>query len=254
MSRSLILPPGWDLVEMERVDSTNDEAKRRAEQGAEAGTVIWASEQACGRGRRGREWISLPGNLYCSVLLRPDCLPSLAHQAAFVAALATGEALETFLKEDRDLSFKWPNDILVRDRKIAGILLESATSAGSANGGRLDWLVAGIGVNVAHHPEQVIYPATSLGAEGGRDVSLESLLEALLGRLFAWLQRWRESGFEPVREAWLARAARIGQAIHVRIEDKVLSGVFRDLDADGALLIEADGALRRVTAGDLFFD
>jgi BirA family biotin operon repressor/biotin-[acetyl-CoA-carboxylase] ligase len=253
MSASIALPPGWALVAMEQVDSTNDEARRRAEQGAAAGTVIWAIEQARGRGRRGREWISPAGNLYCSVLLRPDCAPSVAHQAAFVAALATAEALAPFLEDDRSPSFKWPNDILVRDRKIAGILLESATSAGAANAASLDWMIAGIGVNVAHHPEQVMYPATSLGAEGAVDVPLESLLEAVLGRLFAWLQRWSEAGFEPVRAAWLARAARIGQTIRVRIEDEVLGGIFHDLDADGALLVDTGGRLRRVAAGDVFF-
>jgi BirA family biotin operon repressor/biotin-[acetyl-CoA-carboxylase] ligase len=253
MSIPVALPPGWALVAMEGTDSTNDEAKRRAGQGAAEGTVIWAVEQSRGRGRRGREWISPPGNLYCSVLLRPDCAPSDAPQAAFVAALATAEALDTFLEGERSPSLKWPNDVLVRDRKIAGILLESATSAGAVNAVSLDWMVAGIGVNVAHHPEQVMYPATSLGAEGAGDVPLELLLEALLGRLFAWLQRWREAGFGPVREAWMARAARIGQTIGVQIEGDVIDGIFRGLDTDGALLMDTGGTLRRVSAGDVFF-
>jgi len=242
------LPPGYTLVALDEVDSTNEEARRRAEAGAPPGTLIWARSQRRGRGRLGRRWSSPPGNLYCSLLLRPDLPMAEAAKLSFVAGLAVGEALSELLPEDARVGHKWPNDVLVGGRKVAGILLESMTLGES-----LASLVIGVGVNVESHPEGLAYPVTSLGAAGSA-ATVTAVLEAYLRCFDRWLGRWRDQGFAPVRHAWLARAEGLGGPIVVRFGDQVLSGAFADLDHSGALIVrEPDGGRRAVSAGEVFF-
>ncbi|MDX1574557.1 MAG: biotin--[acetyl-CoA-carboxylase] ligase [Kiloniellales bacterium] len=133
------LPPAYRLVALESCESTNSEAMRRAEAGAEDGTLVWARRQTAGRGRRGRSWASLPGNLFFSLVLRPDCPPQEAAQLGFVAAVALGDAIGSVAPPMIEVRFKWPNDVLLNERKGAGILLESKIVDGS-----MEWLVLGI--------------------------------------------------------------------------------------------------------------
>ena len=123
------LPPGYVLHALDRVESTNDEARRLAEQGAPAGAVVVAAEQVKGRGRHGRGWDSPRGNLYASLLLRPDCTIAVSAQLSLVASLALAEALVALAPADADVRVKWPNDVLIRGAKVAGLLLESAPGA-----------------------------------------------------------------------------------------------------------------------------
>jgi BirA family biotin operon repressor/biotin-[acetyl-CoA-carboxylase] ligase len=143
------LPPFFRLLRFETIGSTMTEAKRLAGEGAAEGTLVWAGEQTEGRGRRGRPWVSVPGNLYMSLVLRPGGAAAAAAQLGFAAALAVGEAALRLLPGEARISHKWPNDVLVDGRKLSGILLESAAAAD----GGLAWLVMGIGVNVASHPD-----------------------------------------------------------------------------------------------------
>ena len=242
------LPDGCTLIELQSVGSTNDEARARAEAGATDGTVIWAREQKAGRGRRGRDWSSPVGNLYTSTILRPERPAGGAAQLSLVAAVALAEALDAVLPDGVAAACKWPNDVLVDRQKIAGILLES-----QGNGDAVSWIVIGCGVNVASHPDTTTYPATNVNALCDSAVMLEAMLEHYLACLFAWRDIWRESGIEPVRRAWIARAAGLGGPITVRLPDRELSGRFHDMDADGALLLELpDGVRKRITAGDVF--
>ena len=245
------LPAGYRLDAHESLDSTNAEAERRARAGAPDGTVIQAGRQTAGRGRQGRHWDSPEGNLYCSVILRPDAPPAVAAQLTFVAALALGEAVDDVRPAGAELAFKWPNDLLLDGRKLAGILLESSGS----NDGRLDWLVIGCGLNIRHFPEAVSgYPATSLHAAGAEGLQPGAVLSAFLDAFAVWRARWQDEGLAPVREAWLARAARIGGEIAVRLPGDELRGRFTGLDETGALLLDLpDGSRRTVTAGDVFF-
>ena len=142
------LPSACRLVSYDRLGSTNDEAKRLARTGAAAWTIVTAREQTAGRGRRGRSWIAIPGNLFMTVILRPDCTPQTAAQLGFVAALAVGEAVRAVVPAEVSVRFKWPNDVLLDGAKVSGILLESETT----EWGALDWLIVGIGVNVVGHP------------------------------------------------------------------------------------------------------
>lgn len=241
------LPAGCSLVALNRVDSTNDEAKRRAGQGASDGTVVWARTQSAGRGRRGRPWSSPDGNLYVSIVLRPGKPPAEAAQLSLAAAVALAEALEILLPEGASVRCKWPNDVLVDGSKIAGILLESS------GGAEVDWVVVGCGVNVASHPDLAAYPATDLVAAGGDGVTVEQVLEAFVDRLMVWNRRWLDEGIEPLRAAWIAKAAGLGETIVVRLPNREISGRFVDLDSRGALLLELPGGGHEsISAGDVF--
>ena len=243
-----ILPPGYRLARHDRIASTNETAKRRARDGEPAGLVVWAREQTAGRGRRGRPWVSPPGNLYLSLLLRPASPANEAPQLSFVAALALADSLAAFLPEPAAIACKWPNDILLGGRKVAGILLES--EIGEA--GRLAFLVVGVGVNLASSPPDTEFPASSLAEAGAQAVAPARLLERFLADFDLWQRRWRQEGFGPVREKWLARASFLGERIHVRLDTAGFCGRFLDIDAQGALLLEADGERRRVAAGAVF--
>lgn len=244
------LPPAYRLVALDSVDSTNEEAKRRARAGAEDGTLIWARSQTHGRGRSGRTWASPRGNLYLSLILQPDCAPADAAQLSFVAALGAGAALGEVVPPMVEVRYKWPNDILLNRRKAGGILLETE----SITRDRLDWLVLGVGLNVAAHPSDAAFPATSLRNEGADEVTVEALLDAFARHFLSWVNRWLADGFEPVRLAWREQALGIGAPVQVRLPNAELGGTFEDIDADGALLVRrADSSLQRVTAGDVFF-
>lgn len=254
MTGTPALDPFYRLVRLDETASTNDDARRLAGEGAPQGTVVWALRQSAGRGRRGRRWDSPPGNLYMSLLLRPEMPLARAGQIGFLAALAISETLATLLP-GRRVACKWPNDVLIDGKKAAGLLLESEARLGDGQeGGSTDWLVLGLGVNVASHPEGVEFPATSLAAQGsGADVA--DVLSGIAERFAGWYGRWQAEGFAPVRQAWLARAAGIGGPVRVRFETRTEEGVFAGLDGEGALLLHKPGAAAplRVTAGDLFF-
>jgi BirA family biotin operon repressor/biotin-[acetyl-CoA-carboxylase] ligase len=242
------LPAFFHLAAFDRIDSTNEEALRRARTGAPEGTIVWAREQTGGRGRRGRAWSSPPGNLYTSALLRPAVPPAQAAQLGFLASVALAEAIQSVLPPARRLRCKWPNDLLIDGAKTVGILLE-AEGAGPT----VDAVVLGMGINIASHPANTPYRATSLHAAGS-DVSVEQMLEILAGRLLAWYLLWKQEGFAPVRQRWLDFAEGLGKPIEVRLEGATLTGRFAALDAGGALDLElADGRHRLVTAGDVVY-
>jgi BirA family transcriptional regulator, biotin operon repressor / biotin---[acetyl-CoA-carboxylase] ligase len=234
-----VLPDGWTLVALDSVGSTNDEAARLAEAGAAEGTVVWAREQTGGRGRRGRYWASPVGNLYSSTVLRPDCSASCATELGFVAGLAVSDIVAA----DREVRLKWPNDVMVDGGKVAGILLESSVG----QNGIVEYVVAGIGVNVGFAPRlpEMRYPGASLG--GAVEGTLERLTRALARRL----AEWRQDGFGAVRAAWLAKAGPLGADVDVRLGEGVVRGRFAGLDRDGALLLDTAAGPRRIMSGEL---
>jgi BirA family transcriptional regulator, biotin operon repressor / biotin---[acetyl-CoA-carboxylase] ligase len=242
------LPPAYRLVRYDTVGSTNDEAKRLARAGAEEGTVVWALEQTAGRGRRGRVWASPRGNLYASVIVRPDCPVNRAAQLGFVAALAVGDTLGATFDRLDGLSYKWPNDVLVHGRKIAGILLESELAEGPVP----EFVVVGVGINLASSPGDAEFRATSIAEQGLGHISPADALEGFAHHFQAWIERWRADGFAPVRSAWRARAMSLGEAIRVQLEAATLHGRFVDIDQEGALLLERAGELRQISAADVF--
>ena len=249
MTHKVNLPSPFKLITYDSVDSTNEEVKRLARDGAPEGIVVWAKEQSSGIGRRGRKWVSSVGNLYCSILLRPACLANKAMQLSFVTSLCIAEEVDYVLPKSAIVNCKWPNDVLVEQRKISGILLESQTEPQ----GDIDWLIIGIGLNIKSFPENVEFPATSLIHEGAKkDISAEIMLESFSHQFLTSYIRWKKLGFEPVRRAWLCRAAWLGEKITVRLEREILKGEFKDLDKDGTLIILHNGDERRIAAGDVF--
>jgi BirA family biotin operon repressor/biotin-[acetyl-CoA-carboxylase] ligase len=249
MNQKLSLPIPFKLITYDSVGSTNEEAKRFAMDGAPEGIVVWAKDQSSGIGRRGRKWVSSEGNLYFSILLRPECLAFKAMQLNFVTSLCIAEEVAHVLPRSAFINCKWPNDVLVEGRKISGILLESQTN--SLRG--MDWLVIGVGLNIKSFPEDVEFPATSLIHEGAKkDLSAEVILKSFSHSFLKSYMTWKKLGFEPVRRRWLRRAAGLGKEIIVRLERETLTGEFKALDKDGALILLHNGEERRITAGDVF--
>ncbi len=242
------LPPAYRLVTLDRVGSTNDEARRLAEMGAPEFTLVWAREQFSGRGRQGRAWTSPPGNLYCSLVLRPPVALARAMELSLVAALGLGEGIAPLLPPGVDLRYKWPNDVLLDERKVSGILLESALRPE----GGLDFLVLGTGVNVASYPDQARLPATSLAAVGAEGIDVRDMLEAYIRQFQLWYTIWLAQDLPPIRAQWQKRAWRLGERLEMNVGEASLAGRFDGLAPDGAMMLTLDdGTQRRVNAGEV---
>lgn len=227
-------------------ESTNTLAKQAAEAGEPEGLVIQALRQTAGRGRHGRNWDSPEGNLYVSVLLRPHCPPQQACYYSFAAAMAVYDVIAE-VRGDAELQFKWPNDVMIEGKKISGILLETA----GIENGIVDWIVVGVGINVAYHPEWTLYPTTCLNKEGC-EAPLETVLNGFLRSLHRWDMTLRRDGFGPVRRAWLADARR--GHVRVKLPSGEAEGLFCGLDETGGLILRlADGVEKVIQAGDVFF-
>ncbi len=221
--------------------STNADLLILAGEGAAEGSWLRAERQLAGRGREGRPWVSPAGNLYASTLVRLRQADPPAPSLALVAAVALEEAVGHFLPGRARL--KWPNDLLVGEAKLSGILLERAGDA----------VVIGFGVNIADHPDLPDRPTTSMTAQGAM-VAPELLLDLLIDSVARWIGRWRGEGLAPVRARWLERAHPIGSPLTARLPDGgAVQGLFDGLDADGALILRLAGGERRVIhAGDVF--
>jgi BirA family biotin operon repressor/biotin-[acetyl-CoA-carboxylase] ligase len=209
-----------------------------------------ADEQTDGHGRLGRTWISPTGNLYFSILLRPEAPAADAMQLTFATAIALADVVAAVLPESSRVGCKWPNDVLVDGRKVSGILLESQANSD----GLVDSLVVGIGVNIVSHPppEAVMYEATSLHAEGAGGETAASLLQRFCPVFLTWYETWRRQGFEPIRAAWLRRAEKLHQPVEVRLDGGSVAGVFVGLDTNGAMLLQQGDRRRTILAGDVF--
>ena len=241
-------PHGVGLLKLDEIDSTNTEARRRFDAGERGPLWITAAHQTVGKGRSGRVWTSETGNLYATLLFQPQMPPSTASLFSFVACLAVAELFETC---GAFAQVKWPNDALINGKKCAGVLLE-----GSGQGGALDWMAIGCGVNLTHHPTPdpaAIHPPTSLLAETGTLVSTDDALTHLAFSVAKWGRVLEESGFAPIREAWISRAAKLGERIEARTARESVPGVFEDVDETGALVLRTPTGARKVHAADVYF-
>jgi BirA family transcriptional regulator, biotin operon repressor / biotin---[acetyl-CoA-carboxylase] ligase len=232
------------------IDSTNRRARELAENGALEGEIVIAEQQTRGRGRLGRTWVSPPFvNLYLSIILRPTLPPVHAAQVTLMAAVALADTVARFAPDPP--AIKWPNDILLHGKKVAGILAESSISAE-----RVNYVILGIGVNVnfatALMPDAIRQRATSLMDCAGKPVSRE----AFLGRLIHDLDRCYgilgEAGFEAIAPQWEARFNFHGKRVRVEMGAETLAGIAKGIDRDGALIVEGEcGQYHRVLAGDV---
>lgn len=242
----MALPP---IEAFDEIDSTNAEARRRAEAGDRGPVWLSAKVQTAGRGRRGRSWETGAGNLAATLLTTTAKPPGQAAQISFVAALAVADLAAAYVPPTL-VSLKWPNDPLVAGRKVAGVLVESGPHP---NGGL--WLAVGCGVNLATPPAAADRPATSFAEHrtGPPPGPLEAL--AVLAESFArWQDLWERLGFAPIADAWTLRAHGLGEPCQARLPGETIAGIAEGLDADGALRLRtAAGIVRRITAGDVFF-
>jgi BirA family biotin operon repressor/biotin-[acetyl-CoA-carboxylase] ligase len=242
---------GRRLVCLPETNSTNADAFRLAEKGADEGTVVITDAQSGGKGRMGRVWSSPPGtNLYCSVVLRPTVKPYQAPQLTFLSAVAVARAIEqtTDLKPE----IKWPNDVLLRGRKVAGLLNEMSAETDAIN-----FVILGIGVNLnmtsAQFPADLRTPATSLLLEQGRPVGRAQFAAAMLSELDRLYGDFIQHGFGPVRDEWQQRCNAKGHEVSVSDGGaETLRGKFDGIDGDGAMLVRLPGGtIERILCGDV---
>jgi BirA family biotin operon repressor/biotin-[acetyl-CoA-carboxylase] ligase len=256
------LAAGYRLAPFETIGSTSTEARARAGAGDPGRLWVVAAAQTAGHGRRGRPWETAKGNLAASLLMPQHASAGHGATLGFAAGLALENAIRACAPQvalklafdgadgpERRLRLKWPNDVLVDGAKLAGILLEAVSMPGGSNS-----VVIGIGVNVRHAPEGLPYAATSLAACGA-ELNAAQLFEALAE---AWVEQellWDGGrGFAILRKNWLECAAGLGAPIAVRLGEDVLRGIFETIDEEGRLVVRgADGALRKVSAGEVHF-
>jgi BirA family biotin operon repressor/biotin-[acetyl-CoA-carboxylase] ligase len=242
----MTIPP---IEAFDELDSTNAEARRRAEAGQAGPLWITAARQSTGRGRRGRAWDTGAGNLAATYLFATAKPPGQAAQVSFVAALAVADLAAAFVPA-AIVALKWPNDLLLGGRKAGGILVES----GPATAGGL-WVAVGIGVNLASAPAIADRPATAFfdHMRAPPPTPLEAL--AVLAEAFErWREVWERVGFPVIAQAWTARAHGLGGPCTAHLTDETVRGVAEGLDEGGALRLRtAAGTVRKITAGDVFF-
>ena len=231
---------GWPRYTYASVGSTMDVAKRLAEKGAPEGTLVLAERQTAGRGRQRRPWDSPKGGLYLSLILRPTRPTPEVPQLSLVAGLAAAEAVQ----EASGLSpcVKWPNDLLLRERKVAGLLVETSNGA----------VVLGIGINVTTPTRLLPEAATSLVAEGWTRANPRTLAAALCRHLGAWYDICSSNSFAPIREALRPWMGHFGQRVSIASGSKRFEGTASDLDESGRLLVRLDtGILQAFEMGEV---
>jgi BirA family transcriptional regulator, biotin operon repressor / biotin---[acetyl-CoA-carboxylase] ligase len=237
---------GWRVARFGAIDSTNDEARRRAFAGDPGRLWIIAEEQSAGRGRRGRTWASPRGNLYASALMIDPCRQSAAPQLGFVAGVALARAAKDVGAAGAHL--KWPNDLVCDGAKCAGLLVEGATLPDMRFA-----CVVGVGVNCLTAPKGVGYSTAVLTTEGGGAIEARALFERLIERFDEALATWRAGeGFEAIRSAWLTHAAALGERVRVESGGWLREGTFEGLDGAGRLLFRGESGIEGIESADLW--
>ncbi|MEM9522384.1 MAG: biotin--[acetyl-CoA-carboxylase] ligase [Pseudomonadota bacterium] len=245
-------PEGVGRRILASVDSTNAEAIRMAGRSV---TPMWilALEQTAAHGRRGRSWWMSRGNFAGTLLMQPNGRADRNALWSFVAALALHDALGVSANRTGELALKWPNDVLLNGGKVAGILLEAL-----GHGQEMSHLVIGIGVNLSaapdrDHVEPEAMRPVSLLAETGVQITPEAFLNLLAPAFARWEKKFTTCGFDPIRTAWLERAANLGEPVTARLLKETVTGVFETLDQTGALILLTPRGHRTIRAADIFF-
>jgi len=237
---------GWRIARFGAIDSTNDEARRRAFAGDSGRLWIIAEEQSAGRGRRGRTWVSPRGNLHASVLMIDPCPQAAAPQLGFVAGVALARAAKDVGVGSARL--KWPNDLVCAGAKSAGLLVEGASLPDMRFAG-----IVGVGVNCVSAPTGLGYPTAVLTTETGDAIDAQALFERLIERFDEALRTWRAGeGFEAVRSAWLVHAAALGERVTVESGGRRREGTFEGLDGAGRLLFRGESGIEGIESADLW--
>jgi len=211
------------------IGSTMDVAR----EGLVHGRVVQAGQQSGGRGRRGNKWVSPKGNLYQSIVLKPSLPKHVWGQLTFVISVALGQAIENHVDV---YNLKWPNDVLVHEKKLAGILIEIID----------DFVIIGTGVNVDHAPDN------RAKMHDFWDISVNDFRDVFLSEIEKYFMMWEAEGFASIRELWMQKAYKLGEEIQARLPDAIYEGVFEGLDDQGILLLrEKDGSLKQINSGEI---
>ncbi|MHB1455509.1 MAG: biotin--[acetyl-CoA-carboxylase] ligase [Armatimonadota bacterium] len=238
----------YSFYRYRRIPSTNDIARAMAGRGASEGTVVVAETQSAGRGRPGRDWVSPPGTgLYLSVVLRPKASMGDFWQTAFVMAVSAADAI--YEATGLDVQLKWPNDVLINERKACGILIE--TFIGDEKGSPA--VIAGIGINVntLEFPPEIAHKATSITMELGGPIEVGSIESSLLSSVNKWYTLYNEEGFDPIISRWRELDCTYGRHISVDTPDGLEEGTALGVEDDGSLLIRRpDGTRIPIHAGE----
>ncbi len=239
------MPIDWRFDLYQKVLSTQNYVHDTIALGEPEGVVVQALQQQGARGRHGNKWDAPIGNLYMSILLRPNCDLAQAGQLAFVIAMALSDALDDYIDPRKHAkTLKWPNDILIDNRKISGILLES-----DIRENKLNAIVAGIGLNIFKAPDL----AVALNDIAKEPVYVNKVRDKILDKLGIYYDIWQEKGFAPIREPWLKQAHGIGQPITARLPEESFKGVFKGITDEGSLILDMDGTDKIIHAADVHF-
>lgn len=230
----------WKWIDYKELDSTNDEAIRLSK--SENKLIITSRIQTKGKGRLGRKWESFEGNLFMSMLMS---WPFSENNAlVFITGLALQQTIKKVLPQD-DVKIKWPNDVLVNDKKISGILLET---------GEQEKIVVGIGVNIKKSPksENIIYPTTSLFEEG-INIDRVDFMKKFISSFEEIKSIYLKKGMDKIVKIWQAEAKGIGEKIKIKLLNKEETGIFRGIDNNGRLILNVNGNIQIYNAGEVFF-
>jgi len=245
----------YHLIELDNIDSTNNEAKRRILSDSALQSVIWTHKQTAGRGRYGRQWEFGASNLYMSILLPLTSTLDHAAELSFVTGLATYEVINLLAKSSNakeesqnpyDISLKWPNDIFIDDNKIGGILLESITHANQT------WIIIGLGLNLEHSPTNIAN--TSCLREYRINITSQNILNLIMESFEKYYNIWHTYGFVNIRTLWLNHAYRLGMEVTIGNESNRISGIFKSIDESGAIELRlSSGEIYTMSTGEMFF-
>ena len=244
----------FEILHFKKLSSSNDQAREIAslERICDKKVII-CDIQESGRGRMDRKWVGCEGNLFCSILLKPKKKSARMTDFSFIFAVSLCKTMKDVLNFDKNnqisIKNKWPNDILLNDKKVAGILIESA-SFGTEN----PYIIAGIGVNLANNPQKTDFPATNL-QEFGLEIDKFDFLYEFLDNFTKFYQIWQDFGFSAICKSWLENAWNLSEEVAVKFENSKKIGNFKGIDSDGSMLLEVfDGAktsLEKITFGDV---
>lgn len=225
----------YQFVYYDSIDSTNSEAKRLCHQGSPEGTVVVAKTQTAGRGRLGRRWISPPGNLYFTMLLKPQVPIEILSQLSLVAGLALAKTIKYYMSDHAVVSLKWPNDVLLNQQKVAGILVETDIDSCLTEGTPC---YLGIGVNILKAPELTAYPTTSFKNFLDSFPQSEEFLQNYVMNFKVIYATWQQEGFAVLKDEWLGFANGLGNIVRaISGQQGQISGQFKTITDDGGLLL-----------------
>jgi BirA family biotin operon repressor/biotin-[acetyl-CoA-carboxylase] ligase len=237
-----------DIFYSREIDSTNRKARDLAEEGASEGTLVLSEAQLKGKGRKGRAWFSPPeGGIYISLILKPTISPVEAPKFTLLTAVAIAETLLSLTP--LNIHIKWPNDILVQGKKIAGILTEMSTEMDAIN-----YIVVGLGLNVntLKFPDEIRGIATSILIETGKVFPRVKLIQEYLAQYEAYYDIYKKTGFDPIIDRWKDLSEIIGKKVEVEVIGNQFIGEALDIDSDGALILKDNqGGVHRIISGDI---